>query len=228
MFLFLYNSGILWYNIRSGESMKKTLLFIKKYKYLIIADVVLILIMILFPMKELTSKNTSGVHRTGFILEPDVVVSQEFTSKLDNIERISLMLATINKSIDCNINTSLYDESNNKIAEKVFNNRNIKNVQKDEKNSADYANIYLKNKLTNTLDKNFTIKISTDCNDIVRLQYYEADIEDKKAMYGDMETQKKLPVRYSGSRVSNHNILYSIVIIILSLVIILGGKNEKK
>lgn len=209
-------------------SMKRALLFIKKNKYLFAVDIMLILMIVLFPMKELTDKNTIGVRRTGIILEPGVVVSQEFTSEFNDIERISLMMATFNKSISCTINVGFFDENGNKLSEKTFNNMALKKVQKDQKDLADYVNLYLKNKITGAFNKKFYVRISTDCDNIVCLQYYEAELNDKKAMYGNVETKMKLPIRYSNSKYSNNNFLYSIVIIIISLIIILGGKNEKK
>lgn len=201
---------------------------IKRYKYLFIIDLVIIIAIFIFPMKESTSKFISGINRTGVVLEPDVIVSQKITSNLDNIERVSLMMSTINKSVKCDINISLYDENHELLGTKKVNNENLKYVLKDDKMTTDLVDYYLEKSINNTLNKEFYIESSTDCDNIVRLQYYEVLEGEDKVTYNNEEVSKKLAIRYSGVKFSVNNILYPIVLIIISLIIILGGKNEKK
>ena len=208
--------------------MNYFLIIVKRYKYLFIINLVILSLIIIFPMKELKSKSISGLNRIGIILKPDIIVSQKFISDLDNIERISLMISTINKGIKCDINVNLYDKNHKLLGTKKFNNENVKYVLENDKMTTDYFNYYLKNPIKNALNKKFYIEVSTNCDNIVRLQYYDALANDDIAIYDGLETSKKLALRYSGSKFSINNILYSIVLFIISLIIILGGKNENK
>lgn len=208
--------------------MKKFLKYTKKYKWIIVVNLAVIITITIFPMKELTSKYISGGNRTGVIMTPNIVISQKFNSELDNIERVSLLLSTINKGVKCEINISLYDENKKLIEAQKFDNSNLKNVADDDNMTTDYVNFYPKTQLKNIKNKDFYINVSTDCDNIVKLQYYNAELNDESAVYDGQQTIKKVAIRYSGSKDSNQVLLYPVTVFIVSCIVALGGKNEKK
>lgn len=209
--------------------MKKIKNNIIRHKYLYMADFILIFLIFLFPMEETTSSFVSSEgNRTGYILDDNIVVRQEFTSKLDNIERISLMISTIDKNENCEINFKLLDSVNEVIDAKKVSNSDLSYTESASDSSTSYVNFYLKEKIDKADNQNYSVEIDTTCDSIIKVQYYNAEIQEKKAVYDDVETNKKLAIRYSGSKKSFNNILYPFVIVIMTLIIILGGKNEKK
>lgn len=208
--------------------MNNVLKFIKKHKCLISINLAVIIAVIIFPMKELTSKYVTGYNRSGIIMMPNVVITQKFTSELDNIERVSLLLSTDNKNPKCGVHIALYDDNKELIVSKEVSNHDLKNVATDDYTTTDYVNIYPKKILKNTRNNDFYIEVSTDCNNIVKLQYCNAELSDEKAMYNNQETLKKLPMRYSGIKNYSQAWIYPIGIFIISIIIALGGKNEKK
>lgn len=209
--------------------MKKIKNNIIRHKYLYMADFILIFLIFLFPMEETTSSFVSSEgNRTGYILDDNIVVRQEFTSKLDNIERISLMISTIDKNENCEINFKLLDSVNEVIDAKKVSNSDLSYTESASDSSTSYVNFYLKEKIDKADNQNYSVEIDTTCDSIIKVQYYNAEIQEKKAVYDGVETNKKLAIRYSGSKKSFNNILYPFVIVIMTLIIILGGKNEKK
>ncbi len=208
------------------EKIRKNII---RYKYLYIVDFILIFFIFLFPMEQITSGFVSSEgNRTGYVLDKNVVVRQEFTSKLDNIERISLMISTIDKNENCEINFKLLNNLDKVIDEKKINNSDLSYTESSSDSSTSYVNLYLKNKQFNTKNSVYYIELSTSCDSIIKVQYYNAELDEKKAVYDGVETNKKLAIRYSGTKKSFNNILYPFVIVIMTLIIILGGKNEKK
>ena len=79
--------------------MKNIFKIAKKYKYLISINILVLLLTFMFPMKAFKAEFASGTNRIGIILEPGVTVSQKFVSKFDKIEKISVLMSTINNNI---------------------------------------------------------------------------------------------------------------------------------
>lgn len=206
----------------------KILKNIKKYKFLYLTDILIIIFIFLFPMENITSNYVSSEgYRTGYILDKDAVVRQEFLSSLDNIERISLMISTIDTNTNCDISYKILDKKNDMIDEQKLNNKKLSYTESPSDSSTDYVNFYLKNKQFNTKNSVYYIELSTNCDSIIKVQYYDAGEQEGKAIYNGVETNKKMAIRYSGVNKSYNNILYPSIMVVMTLIVVLGGKNEK-
>lgn len=202
---------------------------IKKYKILYLIDILIVSFIFLCPMENITSSYVSSEeYRTGYILDKDVVVRQEFVSSLGNIERISLMISTLDKNTNCEIMYKILDKKNDILDEQKLSNKELSYTESPSDSSTDYVNFYLKNKQFDTKNSVYYIELSTNCDSIVKVQYYDADEQEKKAIYNGIETNKKMAIRYSGVNKSYNNILYPSIMFVMTLIIVLGGKNEKQ
>ena len=227
-YAFLYKKRDLWYNKYMVICMKYLVKTFKRYKYLVLINLIVIILTLVFPIKYSESQFISGTSRTGIILEPNVIVSQKFISKLNKIEKISILASTINKNVNCNLDLKLYDENKKHIGSKQIKNTSLKDTKKDTNISTDIVDYYLEKPINNTLEKSFYVELSTNCDSIIRLQYYDASENEERAIYNNQATYKKLPIRYSNSSKLHYEFLYPVVVVIISLFIVLGGKNEKK
>ncbi len=208
--------------------MKNIFKIAKKYKYLISINILVLLLTFMFPMKAFKAEFASGTNRIGIILEPGVTVSQKFFSKFDKIEKISVLMSTINNNDKCSVVLNLYDNDKNQIGSKKVSNLNLKNTKNDSAISTDLVNYHLEKPIVNAQGKGYYIEISTDCDNIVRLQYCDALENEEKAVYGDDVTYKRVLIRYENSSIKRYDFMYLIFTVIISLFIVLGGKNEKK
>lgn len=207
---------------------QKILKNLKKYKFLYLIDILIIIFIFLYPMENMTSNYVSSEgYRIGYILDKDAVVRQKFLSSLDNIERISLMISTIDTNTNCDILYKMLDEKNDIIDEQKLNNKQLSYTESPSDSSTDYVNFYLKNKQFNTKNSVYYIELSTNCDSIIKVQYYDVDEQGEKVIYNGIETNKKMAIRYSGVKKSYNNILYPSVMLVMTLIVVLGGKNEK-
>lgn len=208
---------------------KKIIKNIKRYKILYLIDIFVIIFIFLFPMKELkTNYNSTGSDRTGFILEKNIILKQEFLSELDNMERVILMLSTMDKNENCKVNFRLYNNQNNMIFEQSVENSELSQTTSTTDSDTSLFYFYFDNKQYNTLNTIYSIEIDTNCDSIIKIQYYDGIENSKNAIYNGIQTDKVLALGYSGTKSSSSNFLYPIFIVIMTLIIVLGGKNEKK
>ncbi len=209
--------------------MKKIRKNIRRYKYLYIVDIILIFLIFLFPMEDNTSKFVSSKkNRIGYILDKDATIRQGFKSELKNIERISLMVTTTKKKTDCKIYLKLINGDGTIADQKVISNDELSYTSSLSDSSTDYVNFYLKEKMYETIGKNFFVEINTNCDSIIKVQFFDAEEKEEKAIYNGIETNKKMAIRYSGTKKSINNMIYIYVIFMMTAIIIIGGKNEKK
>lgn len=208
---------------------KKIIRNIKRYKIIYLIDIFVIIFIFLFPMKELkTNYNSTGSDRTGFILEKNIILKQEFLSELDNMERVILMLSTMDKNETCKVNFRLYNNQNNMIFEQSVENSELSQTTSTTDSDTSLYYFYFDNKQYNTLNTIYSIEIDTNCDSIIKIQYYDGIENSKNAIYNGIQTDKVLAFGYSGTKSSSSNFLYPIFIVIMTLIIVLGGKNEKK
>lgn len=208
---------------------KKIIRNIKRYKIIYLIDIVIIIFIFLFPMKELkTNYNSTGSDRTGFVLEKNIILKQEFLSELDNMERVILMLSTMDKNENCKVNFRLYNNQNNMIFEQSVENSELSQTTSTTDSDTSLFYFYFDNKQYNTLNTIYSIEIDTNCDSIIKIQYYDGIENSKNAIYNGIQTDKVLALGYSGTKSSSSNFLYPIFIVIMTLIIVLGGKNEKK
>lgn len=208
---------------------KKIIKNIKRYKILYLIDIFVIIFIFLFPMKELkTNYNSTGSDRTGFILEKNIILKQEFLYELDNMERVILMLSTMDKNENCKVNFRLYNNQNNMIFEQSVENSELSQTTSTTDSGTSLYYFYFDNKQYNTLNTIYSIEIDTNCDSIIKIQYYDGIENSKNAIYNGIQTDKVLALGYSGTKSSSSNFLYPIFIVIMTLIIVLGGKNEKK
>lgn len=200
----------------------------KKNKAIIILLIInffVIFSVMFFPMKSTTSKFVAGDKRSGYILEKNVIVKQPLKFMLSNVYRISLMMSTTNLNEMCNIEISLLKD-NKLIEKKKMTNQELDFTQSKSDSTTKYVNFFLKKRLTNTLNQKYEISVATDCDNIIKLQYYNLDTDDDAASYNDMDINKKLGIRYSGEKNSIDNFLYPFFIIMVSIIILVNRKSD--
>lgn len=208
---------------------KKIIRNIKRYKIIYLIDIVIIIFIFLFPMKELkTNYNSTGSNRTGFIIEKNIILKQQFLSEIDNIERIILMISTMDKNENCKVNFRFYNNQNDMIFEQSVENSELSRTTSTTDSDTSLFYFYFDNKQYNTFNTIYSIEIDTNCDSIIKIQYYDGIEKSKNAIYNGIQTDKVLALGYSGTKSSSSNFLYPIFIIIMTLIIVLGGKNEKK
>lgn len=201
---------------------KKIIKNIKRYKILYLIDIFVIIFIFLFPMKELkTNYNSTGSDRTGFILEKNIILKQEFLSELDNMERVILMLSTMDKNENCKVNFRLYNNQNNMIFEQSVENSELSQTTSTTDSDTSLFYFYFDNKQYNTLNTIYSIEIDTNCDSIIKIQYYDGIENSKNAIYNGIQTDKVLALGYSGTKSSSSNFLYPIFIVIMTLIIVI-------